>query len=105
MNYYIVATTCANLDDENTPTRWLDITLTGNTQPTGLMVISTNQVNFLSGAVVVGDVVDGELITAGTHLLITFEGEEGQVLDLTLDSDDFDPLLYIRSERLTHWRQ
>ncbi len=96
-SYYIVATTFANLNNEEDLSDPLafDITLTGNTQPTGIDGYDENTVNFLSGAVVVGDVVDGELITAEPVYFITFEGEEGQVLDLTLDSDDFDPLLYV----------
>jgi len=43
----------------------------------------------------VGSASDGELLATEPVYFITFEGVEGQSLDITLDSDDFDPLLYV----------
>lgn len=96
-SYYIVATTFANLNNEEELTDPLafDVSLSGNTEPTALEGYEENTVFFLRGQLGVGETSDGELLNAEPVYFITFEGQEGQSLDLTLTSADFDPLLYV----------
>ena len=96
-SYYIVATTFTNLNTEEElfDPHAYDISLSGNTEPTGLEGYEENTVFFLRGELPVGNTSDGELITSEPVYFITFEGTEGQSLDLTLTSADFDPLLYV----------
>ncbi len=96
-SYYIVATTYTNLNNEEElfDPRAYDVSLTGNTEPTDLEGYEENTVFFLRGVLEVGSASDGELLATEPVYFITFDGAEGQSLDITLDSDDFDPLLYV----------
>lgn len=49
------------------------------------------------GAIAVGDTVDGDL-TAGARVQYTLDVQEGEVLDILLSSDEFDPALLVLDE-------
>lgn len=51
-----------------------------------------------SGAIELGETVEGTLSEDEPAIVYTFEGEAGQVITITLISDDFDPYLVLEDE-------
>lgn len=105
-SYYILATTFADLrfdtpiatDDEGDATEVMQqyaLTLTGNTQPTDLEDYDPETVDVFQGEMSIGDSFEGYSNIQEPVFYVIFEGEAGQVIDISLISEDFDTILYV----------
>lgn len=72
-----------------------ELTVTGNTPPTDIEDFDPEAVSFFRGETAIGEAFQGFSNLQEPVFYIVFAGEEGQMLDITLESEDFDTVLYV----------
>jgi hypothetical protein len=97
--YFIMATTFSNVGQEvpyeDEDAHAYELTVSGNTQPTDVEGYKEDSVQYFSGPLEIGDSVSGLSTPEEPVFYFSFIGKEKQIIDITLQSEEFDTQLQI----------
>lgn len=97
--YFVLATTFANIDTiiatDTATTSTYTITLNGITEPTDIPDFNPDGLSYFRGDLEFGATVEGVSSLEEPVFYYAFNGTAGQVVDITMASDDIDTILHV----------
>jgi len=98
-SYSVIATSLAYIDDAPAldETQNYQLSISGITPPTGLRGYQENELNFFAGKLNIGDAGIAETTSSEPVYYFTFDGTAGDVVNVGLSSETFEPLVQLFS--------